>query len=741
MSYIGDLPEKSSLNDNDKIELESDESPLKSKYAKLTSFWNYIKSKCTGHGSGVNADKVDGIEGVNLEFKQSLNAIRQNLGSPTVAEMALFQSQFSNKLRFQVPILIEESLDNGLNWSTSTNILPDSNLIKDMMTGDGVTGGFNISRGKQIRLTWQSDNYCFLNYLYLYWTTVIHSCRISIEKMTYEGNVWSQVCLTDYSTGWPAHVSIPHTYIPFAPTYHNSKVRITFIPAWSNDSASPYYNNPIVINSIEWWGGYPAGRRNIFSVNRDKDVEFPANVSAKQLISRVPPGFPPLIVESTNMVNKLKAQTAEVSDYGVSGSYSRIRSNEDGTNKWQLIGEIYMAYNASYQYGHSIDVELLVKEVSPDTIIAPQYLEDFKIYLKANLATCTSNTTFNSTVPDLFMKISGNTALSGSDFALLVRTSNTNSKYISLYIRTLESKKQYEILPMNRYGKSYTSSYTHTRAYCYFNLVGDQPFVSSLPTPVQGYITTARNQDGVKNIVFPDIESNTFSGINNFVAGESHNHSGNSCVNLGFGNTVVDGLGNIVNGINAYIPGSSPFRRAFNNTVLRNDFNTNCSQFQMSNPVSLFNQDVVQLFPLSHYENLNYLYFIPNSVVGITLKIVCVVCGQNGTVERAVGSINGWVDLANQEFLFDSRCREVIANNTLNSASVSLLDSTSIHIDGLSINGFNMYIKTYNLKTYAQSMGFTDASDLGKESFNVFFNAWVDAYELGNIPSGLEKGK
>jgi len=72
---------------------------------------------------------------------------------------------------------------------------------------------------------------------------------------------------------------------------------------------------------------------------------------------------------------------------------------------------------------------------------------------------------------------------------------------------------------------------------------------------------------------------------------------------------------------------------------------------------------------------------------------------------------------------------------------VSLLDSTSIHIDGLSINGFNMYIKTYNLKTYAQSMGFTDASDLGKESFNVFFNAWVDAYELGNIPSGLERGK
>ena len=438
------------------------------------------------------------------------------------------------------------------------------------------------------------------------------------------------------------------------------------------------------------------------------------------------------------------ADASTYSSYGVLGTYSRIRSNEDGSNKWQKIGDIYMAYNSSYQYGHSIDVDLLIKEVSPANITMPENLEDFKINLKANLATCLTSTAFNTTIPVFQISVTGHTALTGNDFAMFVRQSSTSTKYIAIYMRTLASKKQYEILPLNRYGKSYTSSYTHTTSYCYFNLTGGQGFEATIPTPAQGSVVYAKVQDGVKNIILPDKDSNTVVGSDNFVSGGSQEIDGYSCLAVGKAHQIYGGLGNIANGLYAYIPNDSPFRRAFNNTVFFGDyFRPNCSQFQMGNETYNFTGMDRQDFALYHESDtpLQTLNFLGYSLVGITLKVVYVVVNPNGVVERGVASINGWIDLANQNYKFDTRFRDIIFDNSLNGGAMSILDTGDINVTIPYSYCANLFIRLSGLNGYAFSMGYKDARDLDKEKFEIYFDVWVDTYELGNIPTTIAKGK
>ncbi len=438
------------------------------------------------------------------------------------------------------------------------------------------------------------------------------------------------------------------------------------------------------------------------------------------------------------------ASSSTYSSYGVLGTYSRIRSSEDGTNKWQKIGDIYMAYNSSYQYGHSIDVDLLIKEVSPANLTGVTSFENFKINLRANLITCTSSTAFNTAIPTYQISVTGDTSLTGNDFAMFVRQSSTSTKYIAIYMRTLLNNKQYEILPLNRYGKSYTSSYTHTTSYCYFNLTGDQGFETTLPTPVQGNIEYAKVQDGVKNIILPDKDSNNVVGLNHFVSGDSHDINGESCLVVGRAHQIYGGLGNIANGLHAYIPKDSPYRRAFNNTVFFGDsFRPNCSQFQMSNETYNFSGMDRQDFALYHESDapLQTLSFLGYSLVGVTLKVVYVIVNPNGVVERGVASINGWIDLANQEFMFDARFRDIIYNNSLNVNGTSILDTGDINVTIPFSYCANLFIRIGGLDAYAQSMGFRDARYLDTEKFEIYFNVWVDTYELGNISIGVAKGK
>lgn len=223
------------------------------------------------------------------------------------------------------------------------------------------------------------------------------------------------------------------------------------------------------------------------------------------------------------------------------------------------------------------------------------------------------------------------------------------------------------------------------------------------------------------------------SGGNNYV-------NGAGVVIAGFDNDIT-GEGSLVNGIGAVIPEGSPYRRAFNNMAVGSTpFRTNCSQWQMSNMDPLFyGDDDTQYFDLYHaYEPIHKsLRFGMGSLVGISMKVVClVVFPGKGTLERAVGTVNGWVDLRSMTFLFD-RFRNVVAHNGINNGSMSILDNGMLFAQVIDSGQFDLSIQLGYLGAYATSIGFSQPEDLQRFDIEIYFNCWVDSYELMGIPSVL----
>ncbi|NLD86758.1 MAG: hypothetical protein GX633_00670, partial [Clostridiales bacterium] len=59
---------------------------------------------------------------------------------------------------------------------------------------------------------------------------------------------------------------------------HWHEVRIEFEPTWS--SHATYGTYPILLQKLQLWGGYPAGKRTIYSVDSERKVTFPSYIYA-----------------------------------------------------------------------------------------------------------------------------------------------------------------------------------------------------------------------------------------------------------------------------------------------------------------------------------------------------------------------------------------------------------------------------------------------------------------------------
>ena len=65
-TFIEDLSEKTTLTDNDLGIIADSQASNQNKRFKFSSLWTYIKSKCTGHNSSVDADMVDGLHASDI---------------------------------------------------------------------------------------------------------------------------------------------------------------------------------------------------------------------------------------------------------------------------------------------------------------------------------------------------------------------------------------------------------------------------------------------------------------------------------------------------------------------------------------------------------------------------------------------------------------------------------------------------------------------------------------------------
>jgi hypothetical protein len=252
---------------------------------------------------------------IEAEYRQPINTIRNNLGDPTTREMALFHGQFNNKFRFISPTLQEESTD-GNTWVTSTRA--NANQLGDLVRGEGEYGSFNAIPSAAVgvygayRLTWDvvgTTGYVYLNNLYFYNSTNGNTVTALVEAF-HNTNGWTTITGPHNFNNWPGHTHIPHSTIPYSNNSSQyNKVRVTFTTTHNANI------NAFTLYGIEWFGGYPAGKRNVESYDRNKNVTFPASISTpSQFISTVSTGTAPLTVSSTTRVANLNVTTAGSAD-------------------------------------------------------------------------------------------------------------------------------------------------------------------------------------------------------------------------------------------------------------------------------------------------------------------------------------------------------------------------------------------------------------------------------------------
>jgi hypothetical protein len=341
-----------------------------------------------GASSGLDADLLDGQHGSyfldtsgssqtksgNLtvtgnissgRYYQSANGIPTgNLGNPTVTEMALFDEQFYNQTAFyDITRLKFYSSTNGTTWTEITTITDGQ---KRTLVGGDNGGGVaipNLTPYYRIEIT-NNGNYVFLNALYLYMTTSSHATSVKIRARRRSDLTFVNFATSNNTVNlWPGHVYLPFSTIPFltggSSSGHYDIVHIDFQPTWSGDPT--YGTQPIFIQKLQIWGGYPAGKRNVFSTDENANVAFPAALTGSRLISNIATGTSPLAVTSTTLVTNLNADLldgVQGSNYfRVDGTYPNTDMNTTVEGFWHV--EPTAANLPIAQYGHRWDYDHL----------------------------------------------------------------------------------------------------------------------------------------------------------------------------------------------------------------------------------------------------------------------------------------------------------------------------------------------------------------------------------------------
>lgn len=200
-----------------------------------------------------------------------------NLGSPSLAEMALIDEQFDNKTAFYPISSLTVETFNGTTWTDITSSISDT-AKKRFFGGDNIAGIVIPNGTLKYAITIRNVvSYAYLNALYMYWSSNGNSTLVHIWKKRDDG-AWTQH--TSSSTkvsSWPGHLFLPFPTIPWMPSggdTHQHLVRVEFTPTWSHAT------NGITLDKMQWWGGYPASKRNLFSTDENKVVSFPAALNA-----------------------------------------------------------------------------------------------------------------------------------------------------------------------------------------------------------------------------------------------------------------------------------------------------------------------------------------------------------------------------------------------------------------------------------------------------------------------------
>jgi len=209
------------------------------------------------------------------ELRHANGVPRSNLGDPTVREMAVFDAQFGNKTdRTDIANVLFETSTDGTNWTSYTVSDTDK---RRFVGGDVSLSGIVIPNSTAyFRIKFRAVGYSYLNALYSYFSTNGNTTKVTIYKKHDSGSLEQHTSSTTEVSSWPGHLYLPFTTIPFNQSAtlgtHYHEVYAVFQPTWNNANNINLYN-------MSWWGGYPAGRRNLYTTDEFGNAVFPAAVS------------------------------------------------------------------------------------------------------------------------------------------------------------------------------------------------------------------------------------------------------------------------------------------------------------------------------------------------------------------------------------------------------------------------------------------------------------------------------
>ena len=270
-----------------------------------------------------------------------------NLGTPSFAEMALFDEQFNNKSAFyDITKLKFYTSSDGVVW---TELTAFSDLNKRRFLGGDTDSQIeipNLTPYFKVELE-NNGTYCYLNALYMYWSSDSHSSKVHIWKQKAIDDTWEQhTSSTTLVSSWPGHLFLPFGVVPYytvANVGYYKKIAVVFTPTWSGDPV--YGSRTIKLYRMQIWGGYPAGKRNLFSTDELQNVTYPAKIKAQQIESLIANGTAPLIVASGTKVANLNSDKLDDQE----GSYYLARGNHTGTQSADTLvdGTTIKAYTAT----------------------------------------------------------------------------------------------------------------------------------------------------------------------------------------------------------------------------------------------------------------------------------------------------------------------------------------------------------------------------------------------------------
>jgi hypothetical protein len=254
-------------------------------------------------------------------FTQEATGIpRNNLGSPTVSEMALFDNQFTPKTTLAnsyddlTDLTFWVQTTSSSAWTEVTTYSDDQKRRFLRTNNSSVI----IPNGAyKFRVEFVGRGYTFANAMYAYWSSNSHNTQVHIWKYNVNSSSWLQHTSSSTTvSSWPGHLYLPFSTIPWLETAtthtgHFKSIRIEFTPNWSTGT---YSDRNINLSGIQLWGGYPSGKRTVHSYDQNgrlnlyDDLNVPGDITVGGTvdgvdISALPTSFAPTDAEANVQAN------------------------------------------------------------------------------------------------------------------------------------------------------------------------------------------------------------------------------------------------------------------------------------------------------------------------------------------------------------------------------------------------------------------------------------------------------